>query len=85
MSCCMLMSETIVGHRNEFLKWKEAFESKGLRVNLGKTNVMVSGSITTKDGMSESKVDPCRVCSLRANTNLVLCVHCGKWIHGCHA
>ena len=27
------------GLMNKFLKWKEAFESKGLKVNLGKTKV----------------------------------------------
>ena len=56
----VLMSETIEGLRSKFLKWKEAFESKGLKVNLVKTKVMVSGGIT-KDGMSISKVDPCGV------------------------
>ena len=30
----VLMSETIKRLRNKFLKWKEAFESKGLKVNL---------------------------------------------------
>ena len=38
------MSETIKGLRNKFIKWKEAFDSKRLKVNLGKTKVMVSGS-----------------------------------------
>ena len=51
-----------------------------MKVNLGKTKVMVSGGIT-KDGLSESKVDPCEVCSLRVKANKVLCVQCGKWIH----
>ena len=32
----VLMSETIMGLWNKVLKWKEAFESKGLKVNLGK-------------------------------------------------
>ena len=32
-----LMSETIEGLRDKSLKWKEAFESKGLKINLGKT------------------------------------------------
>ena len=58
-----------------------AFESKGLKVNLEKTKVMVCGGIT-KDGMSKSKVDPCGVCCLREKTNSVLCIQCGKWIHG---
>ena len=55
--------------------------SKGLKVNLGKTKVMVSGSIT-KDGMSKSKVDPCGVCNLIAKANSALCAQCSKWIHG---
>ena len=62
----VLMSKTIEEHRNKFLKWKDALESKGL--NLEKIKVMVSGGIT-KDGMSKRKVDPCVVCSLRAKAN----------------
>ena len=42
---------------------------------------MVRSSIT-KDGMSKSKVDPCGVFSMRVKANSVLCVQCGKWIHG---
>ena len=60
----VLMSKTIVELRNNLIKFKEAFESKGLKVNLGKTKVMVSSGITM-DGMSKSKVDPCFVCNLR--------------------
>ena len=52
----VLMSKTIEGLMNKFIKWKKAFESKGLNVNHWKTKVMVSGGIT-KDGMSKSKVD----------------------------
>ena len=77
----VLMSETIEGLWNKFLKWKEAFESTGLKVNLGKTKLMVSGSIT-KDGMSRSKFAPCGVCSLKAKENSTLCQQCGKCIHG---
>ena len=67
------MTETIYGLRNKFIKWKESFENKGLKVNLGKTKVMISGGIT-KDGMFKSKVGPCGVCSLRVKTNSVLCL-----------
>ena len=52
-----------------------AFESKDLKVNLGKTKVRVSGSIT-KEGMSKSKVDPSGVYCLRIKANTVLCVQC---------
>ena len=75
----VLASETIEGLWNKFLKWKEAFVSKGLKVNLGETKVIICGGIT-KDGMSRSKVVPCGVGSLRVTANLVLCLHCGKWM-----
>ena len=42
----VLMSETIQGLRNKFIKWKEAYESKCFIVYLGKTMVMISGGIT---------------------------------------
>ena len=41
---------------------------------------MVCGGIT-KDGMSESKADPCGFCGLRVMANSVLCLQCSKWIH----
>ena len=77
----VLMSGTIVGLRNKFLKWMGAFKSKGLKVNLGKTKVMVSSG-NTQDGLSKSNVGSCGVCSLRVKANSVLCVQCGRWIHG---
>ena len=77
----VLMGETIKELRNKLFKWKEALGSKGLKDNLGKTKVMVSGVIT-KDGMSKCEVDTCEVCCLRVKTNSVLCVQCGEWIHG---
>ena len=64
----VLMSETIEGLRNTFLKRKDAFENMGLKVNLGKTRMMVSGVIT-KGGLSKSKVDPCGVYILRVKLN----------------
>lgn len=75
----VLMSETMEGLREKFWKWKEAFESKGLKVNLGKTKVVVSGA---EGEVSTSKVDPCGICGKRVMANSVLCVKCGKWIHG---
>ena len=64
----VLINETMEGLMDMFLKWKEAFESKGLKVNLGKTRVIVCGGIT-KDVISKSKVDPCEVCSLGVKAN----------------
>ena len=39
----VLMSASIENLKEKFLKWKETFESKELKVNLKKTTVMDSG------------------------------------------
>ena len=52
----VLMSETMEGLREKFWKWKEAFESKGLQINLRKTKVVLSGA---EGEVSVSKVDAC--------------------------
>ena len=62
-----------------FSKWKEAFENKGVKVSLGKTKVMVG---ITQDGLPKGMIDSCLICSLRVKANSLLCVQCGKWIHG---
>ena len=64
--------------RESFDEWREAFESKGMRVNLGKTKVMVSGM---EEETFDSKINPCGVCETRVRSNSVLCTACGKWIH----
>ena len=75
----VLMSESMDNLKEKFLKWKEAFESKGLKVNLKKTKAMVSG---LKDKVFQSKVDSCAMCGKRVMANLVKCTKCGKWVHG---
>ena len=57
-----------------------SFESKDLKVNLVKSKVMISGSIT-QDGLSIGKVDPYGICCLRVKANSVLCVQCVNGIH----
>ena len=75
----VLMSESIANLKKKFLKWKEAFESKGLKVNLKKTKVMVSDS---KGEVLKSKVDSCAKCGKNVMVNSVKCTKCGKWVHG---
>ena len=53
----VLMSETIEGLRDKFMKWKETVQNKGLIVDFGSIEVMVSGG-NTKGGFSKSTVDP---------------------------
>ena len=52
-----------------------------MKVNVGMTKVIVSGSIT-KDGLCKCNVDSRGVCSLRVKADSFLCVQWGKWIHG---
>ena len=65
--------------KENFLKWKEAFESKRLKVNLKKTKVMVSGS---KGEVLKSKFDPRAKCGKRVLENSVMCTKCCEWVHG---
>ena len=58
----VLMGETMEELRENFDNWKNAFESKGMRVNLGKTKLMVSGM---EEEAFDSKIDPCGVCGTR--------------------
>ena len=79
MNDLILTSKTVEELMENFWKWKEAFESKGLKVNLRKTKVVVSGA---QGEVSVSKVDPCGICGKCVMANSVLCVKCRKWIHG---
>ena len=76
----VLMSETIEGVGNKFLKWK-AFGRKGLKVNIGKTKVTVCGGIANY-GLSKSKVSACGVYNMRVTAKSVLFVQCGKCVYG---
>ena len=51
----VLMSEMVEGLKKRFLKWRSALESKGLKLNLEKTKVMVCGS---KSEVICSRIDP---------------------------
>ena len=55
----VLTSKTMEGLREKFWKWKEAFESRGLKVKLEKTKVVVSGA---EGEVTVSKIDPCGIC-----------------------
>ena len=75
----VLMSASTENLKEKFLRWKEAFQSKRLKMNLKKNKVMVSGS---KGEELKSKVDPCAKCGKRVMENSVMCTKCGKWVHG---
>ena len=75
----VLMRESLEDLRERFQRWRSALEGQGLKVNIGKTKMMVSG---TEGEIALSKVDPCGICGKRVGSIAVCCTQCTKWIHG---
>ena len=75
----VFMSEIMEDLKERFWNWKNALESKSLKVNIRKTKVMVSGS---EGELFKSKVDLCGVCGKRVIASLALCSKCKNWVHG---
>ena len=68
--------EELIKRLNE---WKDNVESKGMRVNMNKTKVMISGErhmVRQKDVRW-----PCGVCSKGVGSNSIQCSSCQKWVH----
>ena len=75
----VIMSETMENLKERFCNWKNALESKDLKVNTRKTKVMVSGS---EGELFKSKIDSCGVCGRKVMADSLLCTKCGNWVHG---
>ena len=73
------MSESLENLRERFRRWRSALEDKGLKVNVGKTKMMVS---VTEGKIVLSKIDPCGICGKRVGSNAMCCTQCTKRIHG---
>jgi len=59
--------------------WKENVESKGMRVNMNKTKVIISGECQK---LRQKVVRwPCGVCSKGVGRNSLQCTSCQKWVH----
>ena len=54
----VLLSDTMSGLKEKF-RWKNVFEKKGLKINISKIKVFISGVVQENQ---KSKVDPCGVC-----------------------
>jgi len=74
-----LVSETLVGLIEKLESWKSVMESKGLRVYLKKTKVMISGSEVGKN-RDEGRY-PCAVCRKRVSNNSICCKFCKLCVH----
>ena len=54
-------------------------ESRGIRVNLNKTKVMISGEC--QQVRQKAVRWPCGVCSKGVGSNSLQCTSCQKWVH----
>jgi len=68
--------EELIKRLNE---WKENVESKGVRVNMNKTKVMISGE--RQKVIQKAVRWPCGVCSKGVGSNSIQCSSCQKWVH----
>ena len=68
--------EELIKRLNE---WKDNVESKGMRVNMNKTKVMISGDC--QKVRQKAVRWPCGACSKRVGSNSLQCTICQKWVH----
>ena len=61
------------------MTWKEAMEKKGLRVNAGKTKIMICGM--GLDLLQSSGEFPCAICRTGNGSNSIFCNGCKHWVH----
>jgi len=75
----VLMAETEELLLKKIKYWKSSFESKGLKVNVGKTKVMKCTNLP-EQGDNTGKW-PCGICKKGVGRNSIQCSSCKKWIH----
>ena len=75
----VIISESLEECVRRLLTWKEAMEKKGLRVNAGKTKIMICG--TGLDLLQSSGEFPCAICRTGVGSNSIFCNGCKHWVH----
>ena len=75
----VIIAESLKECVRRLLTWKEAMEEKGLRVNEGKTKIMICG--TALDLLQSSDEFPCAVCRTGVGSNSIFCKGCKHWVH----
>ena len=73
------MAESLEELIEKLRLWKGKLEAKGLRVNMGKTKIMLSGN--DLNSLVDSGKCPCSVCRKGVGCNSILCEGCGLWVH----
>ena len=74
-----IVTETRDEFKNRHCLWKQKFAEKGLKVNVAKTKVLISGR--GMNTIKESGNYPCGVCLKGVGVNSIYCSNCKHWIH----
>ena len=75
----VIIAESLDECVRRFLTWEEAIEEKGLRVNAGKTKIMICG--TRLELLQSSGEFPCPVCHTGVGSNSIFFKGCMHWVH----
>ena len=75
----VIIAETLEELTVKLKCWKQQIESKGMRVNMGKTKIMISGR--NLNSLRDSGKHPCGVCRKGVGVNSIWCDGCCSWIH----
>ena len=75
----VIIAESLEECVKRLLTWDEAMEKKGLRVNAGKTKIMICGP--GLDLLQSSGEFPCAVCRTVVGSNSIFCNGCKHWVH----
>ena len=70
----VIIAESLEECVRMLLTWKEAMEEKGMRVNAGKTKIMICGM--GLDLLQSSGVFPCAVCHTGVGSHSIFCNGC---------
>ena len=75
-----IVAESLGELKVRLKNWKYGLEEKGLKVNAGKTQVLCSRHVVSKSKIASVKF-PFGVCMKGLETNSILCLSCGNWVH----
>ena len=75
----VIIAESLEQCVRRLLTWKEAMEKKGMRVNAGKTKIMICGM--GLDLLHSSGEFPCAICRTGVGSNSIFCNGCKHWVH----
>ena len=75
----VIIAESLEECVRRLMNWKEAMEENGLRVNAGKTKIMICGM--GLDLLQSSGEFPYTVCCIGECSNSIFCNGCKHWVH----